>query len=256
MKYTRITDDIASKRNFSRDILTLYLQRDHNCVKNIDHKKFVSRYNTILQHYEKSTLHECCNDYKELAVFILAKHPEFVPGFFKSLSIKYSNEKITATCGSSSLELHIFTHFPSEEKCFRGKLTINGKITLCISRNLPKHYKIGTFEDNCFTGYVETHYHNGDLYKGEIKDNHLKRGKTYYHNGSIYDGSWSRDTNGNDVQHGYGKFKRSSGQMYAGEWEFGKWHGTGTHTFSAGSHKGIFQDGFFKPGLEKITGDV
>ena len=115
-------------------------------------------------------------------------------------------------------------------------------------------------------GYGEAIYSDGNVYKGEWKDNtHDGKGKLTYRNGWFYEGEWKdgkydgkgKMTYGNGwfyegewkdgLKNGQGKMTYVDGMVYEGEWEDGKYDGKGKLTYADGTVKeGLWIFGHFR----------
>jgi uncharacterized protein (TIGR02145 family) len=91
--------------------------------------------------------------------------------------------------------------------------------------------KIGCIEGDCFNGYGVYRFNDGNVYKGESRNNKRNgKGLFVWSNGDSYEGDWV-----SDARQGRGIFKWSSGDSYEGDMVNNTSTGKGILKFSNGS---------------------
>lgn len=83
-------------------------------------------------------------------------------------------------------------------------------------------------------GYGKFKYLNGTVYEGQwklINGKKVREGEgVLIHGGNLADGLGNEEYRGswkNDMMHGYGVYKYTSGAIYSGDWECGMHNGIG-----------------------------
>jgi hypothetical protein len=105
--------------------------------------------------------------------------------------------------------------------------------------SLAVKIQAGEWKSDMLTGQGIMFYHNGDHFRGYVRNN-LPHGKGIYHykEGNIYEGDFFEGE-----QHGFGAMTYKNGELYLGMWKHGRYHGFGTYRFSNGDrYQGQFLD--------------
>lgn len=101
---------------------------------------------------------------------------------------------------------------------------------------------MGTWKKGHLDGYCIVKYANGDIFKGEFKQNKQVRGTIYFvKSGEQYDGEWK-----NGQMTGTGTYRFSSTKVYTGQVYDGEPYGQGVLKTDKFRYTGHFKGGMFE----------
>ena len=128
-----------------------------------------------------------------------------------------------------------------------GKLSGQGVMTFPDGER-----REAVWRDDKRNGPGITSWPDGDRYEGGFRDDKMTGPGVYdFKSGNRYDGEW-RD----DRYNGHGTKTWANGDRYEGLWRDGKANGQGRLVTSDGTYDGIWRNGCFTKGKERIAIDV